>query len=97
MDLVVDWYSSESFENVLEHNIVIGNQDGVSLESSDRNIVEKNIVMKNTRYGIAVTMESECNTINKNVAMHNREFDLYWDGTGTDNIWTKNKYKSRNW
>ena len=90
-------YLHEVSRNIIKKNMVRDNREGIYLASSNCNIVEKNIVMKNTRYGIAVTMKSECNTINENVAFHNHEFDLYWDGTGTDNIWTKNRYKSKNW
>lgn len=83
--------------NLVKKNKVEKNQDGIYLESSDDNILEKNTVKKNTRYGITITVDSSYNTIKKNKASRNGEFDLYWDGTGTDNVWTKNKYKSKSW
>jgi len=52
-------------------------------------------------YGIAVAQDgginSNNNTIERNTALANQEFDLYWDMTGIGNIWEENRYKTKNW
>lgn len=83
--------------NIVKKNIIRENQDGIYLESSDHNALETNIVIRNARYGIAVTTESDHNTIYKNKVLRNSEFDLYWDELGQGNIWERNVYKTKNW
>ena len=91
------FFSGRNHQNTLEKNFIFRCRDGILLKNSDHNTIEENTVIKNTRYGIAITLESNYNTINENKALRNSQFDLYWDGTGKDNTWTENKYRTKNW
>lgn len=82
---------------VVKENEITGNKDGILMMLSSQNIVEENRIFRNDRWGIGVTHYSDANTIRENLALHQGEHDLYWDGSGEDNIWTENKYKTKNW
>ena len=90
-------YLREVSHNTLERNMIRENQDGIYLESSDHNALKKNIVIRNARYGIAVTTGSSYNTLERNVVLRNSEFDLFWDELGPGNTWERNVYKTKNW
>jgi len=85
-----------SHHNLVNENKVTNNGIGIGLSGSGWNTVEANNVKRNALYGIALYSSYACNTMKKNVALGNREFDLYWDGTGY-NTWIDNIYKTRNW
>ena len=89
-----------SHNNTIKKNNASNNEYGIQLNGSDRNIIEENTANKNTFYGIAITKfaksPSNGNTIRKNEALENGDFDLYWDGTG-NNVWKENNYRTRNW
>lgn len=90
-------YLQDVSHNIVEKNKIRENQDGIYLKSSDHNTLEMNIVIKNARYGIAVSTESDHNTIHKNKVLRNSEFDLFWDELGQGNLWERNVYKTKNW
>ena len=85
-----------SHHNLVNENKVTNNGIGIGLSGSGWNTVEENKVNRNALYGIALYSSYACNTIKKNVALGNKEFDLYWDGTGY-NTWIENIHKTRNW
>ena len=85
-----------SHHNLVNENKVTNNGIGIGLSGSGWNTVEENKVNRNTLYGIALYSSYACNTIKKNIALGNKEFDLYWDETGY-NTWIENIYKTRNW
>ena len=90
-----------SHSNIVKKNNASNNKYGVHLCGSDRNVIEENTANKNTFYGIAITKfkksPSEGNAIRKNEALENGDFDLYWDRTGTHNVWKENNCKTKNW
>jgi len=85
-----------SHHNLVNENKVANNGIAIGLSGSGWNTVEENRVNRNTLYGIALYSSYACNTIKKNVALGNKGFDLYCDGTGY-NTWIENIYKTRNW
>jgi parallel beta-helix repeat protein len=46
-----------------------------------------NVIKNSAEYGIAVTSGSSDNVISGNIIMKSGVDDLYWDGTGTGNVW----------
>lgn len=86
-----------SHHNLVKENKVTNNGLGIGLSGSGWNTVEENKVNGNTPYhGIALYWTYARNTIKENVAFGNEEFDLHWDGIGS-NTWEENRYKTKNW
>lgn len=71
-------------------NIVRGNIVGVELYSATGVSVTGNVITNSAWYGIALFEYSSNNLIAHNVVKNSGLYDLYWDGTGTGNVWTHN-------
>ena len=82
--------------NVVKENTVDRNTHyGIALRWSRGNSIKENFVKQN-EYGIAsIGWSSACSTIEENMALSNKEFDLYWDGKGTGNVWIENRYQTK--
>lgn len=85
--------------NLIEENKVVGNaRDGISMYVIwYGNVVKRNRVNGNARYGISVRLGTSNSIIRENTVLHNNDFDLYWDRTGTGNVWIENVYKTKSW
>lgn len=53
-------------------------------------MIQGNTADRNHFYGIALLQGTSANTVKFNTAIGNGEFDLWWGGVGTGNIWTDN-------
>ena len=77
-------------------NIITGAHDGVWVDSANNVHVVANIVKNNVQWGIAVTDGSSNNVITGNFLHGNGAYDLYWDNTGTGNVWCHNIFQTSN-
>jgi len=83
--------------NLIHHNY----RDGISIVSSNDNQVIGNTVTE-SRYGIYLATGDGFTPPSRNVIMFNTAkgnlvYDVYWDGTGTGNVWKLNSYNTKNW
>jgi len=79
---------------VLSGNIITGTYTGVWIDYANYTLVSGNLIRNSAEYGIAVTDGSSYNVIAWNVVKHSGVYDLYWDGTGTNNVWIGNHCKT---
>ena len=56
--------------------------------------VTANLIGNSGQYGIAVVNGSSYNVVGWNVVKNSGLFDLYWDGSGTGNVWSHNYCKT---
>ena len=75
---------------VVRGNVILGAYDGVYLWNVTNTPVTGNVVKASVQYGIALTNESSYNLVAHNLVKGSGVYDLYWDGTGTDNTWVHN-------
>jgi hypothetical protein len=75
---------------VVGGNTIVGNDYGVFLDFATHVGVLGNGIKNSAVYGIAVTDGSSYNTMAGNVVKNSGVDDLYWDGTGTGNVWSWN-------
>ena len=75
-------------------NTILGGYYGVFLDSANNVQVTGNVIKNSAEYGIAVTDGSSNNLIAHNIVMNSGVYDLYWDGTGTGNVWIANQYQT---
>jgi parallel beta-helix repeat protein len=68
-------------------NTVTGSYIGVWLDAATSVQVTGNVIKNSAQYGIALTNGSSDNVIAGNLIMKSGVFDLYWDKTGTGNVW----------
>jgi parallel beta-helix repeat protein len=68
-------------------NTVTGSYIGVWLDAATGIQVTGNLIKNSAEYGIALTQGSSDNVITGNLIMKSGVFDLYWDTTGTGNVW----------
>jgi parallel beta-helix repeat protein len=90
-------YWGRNYYNMVEKNFVVECYDGISIEKSCYTNVCNNLVLRGSGYGLAVTADSNCTTIQRNIALLNEQYDFYWDQTGIENTWTNNHYLTKNW
>ena len=69
--------------------------DGFTVGASNSNLMQDNITNSNAHQGISLTSGSG-NQIRDNQALRNGADDLSWDGTGTNNCWALNDFKTEN-
>jgi parallel beta-helix repeat protein len=79
---------------VVSGNTILNSYDGVWLNSTNDVQVTGNVIKNSAQYGIAVTNGSSYNLIAYNVVKYSSVYDLYWDGTGTGNVWIGNQYRT---
>jgi parallel beta-helix repeat protein len=60
---------------------------GNTITPSRNVLVTDNVIKNSAEYGIALTQGSSDNVITGNLIMKSGVFDLYWDGTGSGNVW----------
>jgi parallel beta-helix repeat protein len=68
-------------------NTVTGSYIGVWLDAATGVLVTGNVIKNSAEYGIALTQGSSNNVISGNIITNSRVDDLYWDKTGTGNVW----------
>jgi parallel beta-helix repeat protein len=68
-------------------NAVTGSYIGVWLNATTGVQVTGNVIKNSAEYGIALTKGSSDNVIAGNLIMKSGVDDLYWDTTGTGNVW----------
>jgi parallel beta-helix repeat protein len=68
-------------------NTITGSYIGVWLNATTGVQVTGNVIKNSAEYGIALTKGSSDNVITGNLIMKSGVFDLYWDTTGTGNVW----------
>jgi len=75
-------------------NTIFGSYTGVWIDYTNQATVIGNLIRNNAEYGIAVTDGSSYNVVAWNVVKTSGVDDLYWDGTGTGNVWFGNICKT---
>ena len=75
-------------------NVVTGVNISISLVDASGFHVTGNVVKNSASWGIAVWLGSSNNVVSWNVVKNSGQYDLYWDGTGTGNVWTGNLCKT---
>lgn len=78
----------------VSRNEIRGGNVGILLEGATGVAVERNEVRSSATWGIAVTAESSGVMIMRNTVRGSGQYDLYWDGAGTGNVWSKNEYRT---
>jgi parallel beta-helix repeat protein len=73
-------------------NTIANSYVGVWLNDSRGVQVTGNTIKNSATWGIAVTNVSSNNLIARNIVMGSGAYDLYWDQTGTGNVWCGNLY-----
>ena len=68
-------------------NTVTGSYIGVWLDAATGVLVTGTVIKNSAEYGIALTQGSSNNVISWNIITNSRVDDLYWDKTGTGNVW----------
>jgi len=77
---------------VVSGNTILGSYAGVWVDYANHVRVTGNVIENSVAYGIAVTDGSSYNLMAGNVVKNSGVDDLYWDGTGTGNVWVGNVY-----
>ena len=77
---------------VISGNTILGSYAGVWVDYANNVRVVGNLIKNSVAYGIAVTDGSSYNTAAWNVVKSSGVDDLYWDGTGTGNVWIGNVF-----
>jgi parallel beta-helix repeat protein len=77
---------------VVSGNTILGSYVGVWVDYANSTTVIGNLIKNSEEYGIAVTDGSSYNVVAWNVVKNSGVDDLYWDGTGTGNVWIGNVY-----
>jgi len=75
-------------------NAILDSYVGVWVDYANSVSVAGNLVKDSAEYGIAVTDGSSNNTVAFNFVKGSGAYDLYWDGTGTGNVWIGNFHKT---
>jgi parallel beta-helix repeat protein len=73
-------------------NTILGSNVGVWIDYANNATVIGNLIKNSAEYGIAVTDGSSYNVVAWNVVKNSGVDDLYWDGTGTGNVWFGNVF-----
>jgi parallel beta-helix repeat protein len=71
-------------------NTILGSYAGVWVDYANHVQVLSNVIKNSAEYGISVTDGSSYNLVAGNVVKNSGVDDLYWDGTGTGNVWIGN-------
>ena len=71
-------------------NTVIGADVGIWINDVNGAQIAKNLVKNSLSYGIVVVGGSSNTMVIRNGVSGSGLYDLYWDGTGTGNVWTGN-------
>jgi len=71
-------------------NNVVGANTGVQVDYANNVHVTANLIRNSGQWGIAVTDGSSNNVITGNFVHGSGAYDLYWDNTGTGNVWHEN-------
>jgi parallel beta-helix repeat protein len=84
-------------DNRVSNNIVIDSAyNGIHVYAgSSYNLIEANTVTRSGWNGIAIFGGSSYNGIFRNIVSISTRFDLYSDGTGTDNVWLENVFTTQ--
>jgi hypothetical protein len=75
---------------VVSGNTIRGSYVGVNLNATDGVHVTGNLIKNSAWWGIALTNGSSDNVVAHNFVTGSGEYDLYWDETGTGNVWFGN-------
>jgi hypothetical protein len=71
-------------------NVVSAANTGIQVDVANGVNVAANLIKNSVQWGIAVTDGSGNNRIIGNFVHESGAFDLYWDGSGTGNVWHAN-------
>jgi parallel beta-helix repeat protein len=87
---------NDNMNGIISYNTIshIG-WGGIYASTSDNNRIQENDISDCRYYGINVRWDSSNNLIIENTIKHSGMSDLFWDGTGTGNTWTENKFKTK--
>jgi parallel beta-helix repeat protein len=77
---------------VVMGNVILGSYAGIWVDYANGVRVTGNVIKNSIEYGVAVTDGSSNNLVAWNVVKGSGVDDLYWDGTGTGNVWIGNIY-----
>ncbi len=75
---------------VVSRNAISGSYAGVWVDYANGVNVTSNAIKNSATWGIAVTHDSNSTLVGWNYVKNSGQYDLYWDGTGTGNVWTNN-------
>jgi len=75
---------------VVSGNVILGSYVGVNLNATDGVHVTGNLITNSAWWGIGLTNGSSDNVVAHNIVTGSGEYDLYWDTTGTGNVWFGN-------
>jgi parallel beta-helix repeat protein len=74
-------------------NVVLGTVVGVWADYASGLSIAGNVIQNSGEWGIAVT-DSSSIVVSHNVVKNSAQFDMYWDGSGTGNVWSHNSCKT---
>jgi parallel beta-helix repeat protein len=92
--LLYDYNTVSTLKAVVSGNTILNSYVGVWVNHANGVQVTGNVIKNSAEYGIAVTDGSSNNLIAHNIVMNSGVDDLYWDGTGTGNVWIANQYQT---
>lgn len=79
----------------IAQNEVWGAGTGITFSSAPDVCVCRNEV-HSLNIGIALILDSGGTRVTQNTVRRGGGFDLFWDGTVTINVWTKNEFRTSN-
>ncbi len=89
----VGLYSHFAHASSFSGNTILGGSWGVIVQGGS-SVVEGNTIEDVGQWGIGlVNGASDC-LIKQNTVTGSGQYDLYWDGTGTGNVWTGNVFQT---
>jgi len=77
---------------LIVENRIIAAYDGVYLNGSTSAHVRDNRVINSMQYGIELVNGTSWTMVVHNDVQNSGVYDLYWDQTGTGNVWLRNMY-----
>jgi hypothetical protein len=77
---------------IVSGNTILGSYAGVWVDYANSVWVTGNMIKNSVTYGIAITDGSSNNVVAWNIVKNSGVDDLYWDGTGTGNVWFGNVF-----
>jgi len=75
-------------------NRVNGAYAGIWLDDASSSHVRNNVIQNSAAFGIALTDYTSATMVVHNFVQSSGLYDLYWDQTGTGNVWLRNFYST---
>jgi parallel beta-helix repeat protein len=89
-----DGFSAHSSGNTYVGNTANLNRDGFNLYKANGNVLARNTANGNGQYGFVVFGGSSDNVLVRNTGLRNGKKDAWEEGTGTGDVWARNRFRT---